>query len=150
MDFSRRQVVQSALLVAGGALVAVPVKARIFYWGTLAVSDAWAPPTAPGATVARVYMILENRSNDTERLLGVRTSIARTARFIDDDPSTGVIEQVSYIEVRPRRPIALRPDRIHVELGGLARPLIKGTTFPLTLVFAFAGPVEVPIDVDDR
>lgn len=150
MDLSRRQVVQSALLVAGVALVAVPVDARIFYWGTLAVSDAWAPPTAANASVARVYMVLENRSNDTERLLGVRTPIARTARFIEDDPSSGVIEQISYIEVRPRRPVALRPGRIHVELEGLARPLVKGTTFPLTLVFAFAGPVDVPIEIDDR
>jgi periplasmic copper chaperone A len=150
MDLSRRQVLQSALLVSGAALVAHPADARTYYWGSLAISDAWAAPTPAGAAKAGVFMIIENRGGDTERLLSVRSTIARAARFIEDDPSSGVIEQIAYIEVRPRRPVALRPGRIHVELQGLSKPLVKGSTFPLTLVFAFAGPVEVPIDVDER
>jgi hypothetical protein len=150
MELNRRQVVQSALLAAGAAAVASPVYARVFYWGTLSVSDAWTPPTAPGATIAKIYMIIENKGFDIERLLSVRTPIARSANFVEEDQAEGVVEQVSYIEVRPRRPVALRPGRIHVELHGLTQPLVKGTTFPLTLVFAFAGPVDVPIDVGDR
>ena len=150
MDLSRRQVVQSALLAAGASLIAVPARARVFYSGTLAISDAWAPPTAPGATVGKVYMVVENRGLDVERLLSANTKIARSARFIEDDPSSGVIEQVAYIEVRPRRPVTLRPGRVHVELQGLTSPLVKGTTFPLTLVFAFAGEINVPIDIDER
>ncbi|HEX9463175.1 MAG TPA: copper chaperone PCu(A)C [Alphaproteobacteria bacterium] len=149
MELSRRRVVQSALL-AGASVAGTPVLARVFYWGTLAVSDAWAPPTGPGVTVAKVYMIIENRGSDSERLLSVRSPVARTARFIEDDPQNGVVEQVAYLEVRPRRPVTLRPGRIHVELQGLAKPLVKGSTFPLTLVFAFAGPVEVPVDIDER
>ena len=150
MELNRRQVVQSALLAAGAAAIACPVYARAFYWGTLTVSDAWTPPTAPGTTIAKIYMIIENKGFDIERLLSVRTPIARSANFIEEDQAEGVVEQVSYIEVRPRRPVALRPGRVHVELHGLTQPLVKGTTFPLTLVFAFAGAVDVPIDVGDR
>lgn len=150
MKLSRRQVVQSALLVAGATAVAPPAVARAFYWGTLSVSDAWAPPTAPGATVAKVYMIIENKGFDIERLLSVRTPIAHSANFVEEDQAEGVVEQVSYIEVRPRRPVTLRPGRIHVELHGLTQPLVKGTTFTLTLVFAFAGPVNVPVDIGER
>ncbi len=149
MEFSRRWVVQSALLT-GASLIGAPALARVFYWGSLSVADAWAPPTAPGATVAKVYMIIENRGSDSERLLSARSPVARGARFIDDDPSSGVVEQVAYLEVRPRRPVTLRPGRVHVELDGLSKPLVKGDTFPLTLVFAFAGPVEVPIEIDER
>lgn len=150
MELSRRQVVQSALLAAGAAAIASPAVARVFYWGTLSVSDAWAPPTASGATIAKVYMIIENKGFDIERLLSVRSPIAHSANFIEEDQAEGVVEQVSYIEVRPRRPVTLRPGRIHVELHGLTQPLVKGTTFPLTLVFAFAGPVDVAIDIDER
>jgi copper(I)-binding protein len=150
MELSRRQVVQSALLAAGVAMTARPALARAFYWGTLSVSDAWAPPTAAGVTDAKIYMIIENKGFDIERLLGVRTPLARSANFVEEDQREGVVEQVSYIEVRPRRPVTLRPGRVHVELHGLTQPLVKGTSFPLTLVFAFAGPVEVPIEVGDR
>jgi len=150
MELSRRQVVQSALLAAGAAVIAPPAYARSFYWGTLSVTDAWTPPTAPGTSVAKVYMIIENKGFDSERLLGVRTPLARSANFVEEDQREGVVEQVSYIEVRPRRPVTMRPGRVHVELHGLTQPLVKGTSFPLTLVFAFAGPVDVPIDVGDR
>ncbi len=150
MELSRRQVVQSALLAAGAAVIAPPAYARSFYWGTLSVTDAWTPPTAPGASVAKIYMIIENKGFDSERLLAVRTPLARSANFVEEDQREGVVEQVSYIEVRPRRPVTMRPGRIHVELHGLTQPLVKGTSFPLTLVFAFAGPVDVPIDVGDR
>ena len=149
MELSRRQVAQWALL-AGATLTGVSALARPFYWGQLAISDAWAPPTKDGATVAKVYMIIENRGSDSERLLSARSPVAKSARFIDDDPQSGVIEQVAYLEVRPRRPVTMRPGRVHVELDGLSKPLVKGGTFPLTLVFAFAGPVELPVDVDER
>jgi hypothetical protein len=149
MELSRRRVVQSALL-AGASLYGTPALARAFYWGNLAVSDAWAPPTQGNAGIAKVYMIIENRGSDSERLLSVRTPIARSAKFVDDDPQSGVVEQVAYLEVRPRRPVTLRPGRVHVVLEGLAKPLVKGDKFPLTLVFAFAGPVEVPVEIDER
>jgi len=149
MELSRRRVAQWALLTGAG-FTAVPALARPFYWGQLAISDAWAPPTKAGATVAKVYMIIENRGNESERLLSARSPLAKSARFIEDDPQNGVIEQVAYLEVRPRRPVTMRPGRVHVELEGLNKPLVKGSTFPLTLVFAFAGPVEVPIDIDER
>src|SRR5258708_12707292 len=113
MELSRRRVVQSALL-AGASVAGTPVLARVFYWGTLAVSDAWAPPTGPGVTVAKVYMIIENRGSDSERLLSVRSPVARTARFIEDDPQNGVVEQVAYLEVSPPPPVTPRPRRIHV------------------------------------
>ena len=150
MDISRRQVLTSSLLTAGAALIAAPAWARDLYWGQLAITMIWAPPTSAGATMAKVYMVIENRGSDTERLLSVRSPIARTASFIEDGGSSGVIERVAYVEVRPRRPVMFRPGRVHVQLDGLTEPLTKGKPFPLTLVFAFAGPLDVQVDVDER
>ncbi len=150
MVISRREVVKSALLTAGAALVALPAAARDTFWGTLSMRDVWAAPTRPGETTGRVYMIIENKGSDIERLLSVRSPIAQTASFIEDNASSGIIERVAYVEVRPRRPVTMRPGRIHVQLDGLTQPLVRGKPFPLTLVFAFAGPVEVQVDVDER
>jgi copper(I)-binding protein len=150
MQINRRQVVKSALLTVGAALVAAPAAARDTFYGTLAITNAWSAPTKPGETPGRVYMIIENKGIDSERLLSVRSAVARTASFIEDNASSGVIERVAYVEVRPRRPVTFRPGRVHVQLDGLTQQLKKGQTFPLTLVFAFAGPVEVQVDVDER
>ncbi len=150
MELGRRSVVKSALLATAAALVAGPALARDYYLGNLRVSDAWAPPIKPGESIAKVYMIIDNRGTDLDRLLSVRSSIAKGARFIEEDPSSGVIEQVTYLEVWPRRPVTLRPGRIHIELTGVTQPLARGNTFPLTLVFAYAGPVEIPIAIDER
>lgn len=150
MELSRRRVVQSALLAAGAAVIAAPVEARVFQWGQLSVSDIWAPPTAPGVTVAKVYMVIQNSGLDFERLLSVRAPMATSASFVEEDQSEGVVEQVAYIDVRPLKPVTLRPGRVHVELHGLKQPLVTGTTFPLTLVFAAAGVVTVSVDVEER
>jgi copper(I)-binding protein len=150
MKLSRRQVVQSALFAAGAVLVAAPVEAGVLHWGALTISDIWAPPTAPGVTVAKIYMIIENGGLEFERLLSARAPMASSANFVEEDQSEGVVEQVAYIDVRPLKPVTLRPGRIHVELHGLKQPLVKGTTFPLTLVFASAGVVTVPVDIEER
>jgi copper(I)-binding protein len=150
MELSRRQVLTTTLLTAGAAWLAVPALARDLYWGQLAMTSVWAAPTPPGATSAKVYMIIENRGSDTERLLSIRSTVARTASFIEEGSSSGVIERIAYVEVRPRRPVTFRPGRVHVQLDGLMQPLVKGKPFPVTLVFAFAGPVEVQVDVEER
>lgn len=150
MALSRRRVVQSALLAAGAAILASPAGARDFHWGSLSISDAWAPPTGPGVTVAKVYMIIQNGGLDFERLLSVRAPIATSANFVEEDQAEGVVEQVAYIDVRPLRPVTLRPGRVHVELHGLTQALVQGTSFPLTLVFASAGVVTVPVQIENR
>jgi hypothetical protein len=150
MEISRRQVLTSTLLAAGAGFLARPASARDLYWGQLAITSIWAPPTLPADTNAKVYMVIENRGSDTERLLSVRSPIARTASFIEDGGPGGVIERIAYVEVRPRRPVLFRPGRVHVQLDGLTQPLAKGKPFTLTLVFAFAGPLDVQVDVDER
>jgi copper(I)-binding protein len=152
MEFSRRQVLTSSFVTAAFLTVgaAVPARARDLYWGQLAMTSVWAPPTPLAATTAKVYMTIENRGSDTERLLSVRSPVARTASFIEEGSSSGVVERIAYLEVRPRRPVTFRPGRVHVQLDGLTQPLVKGKPFPLTLVFAFAGPVDVQVDVDER
>jgi copper(I)-binding protein len=150
MRFSRRWVVKSALLAAGAALVTTPALAQDFWVKQLRISKPWAPPTAAAATSAEVYLIIENRSDELDRLMEVRTPVAARASFVEEERVGGVVQSVAYIDLRARREIALRPGRVHVRLEGLKQPLVKGRSFPMTLVFASSNTVDVKVDVDDR
>jgi hypothetical protein len=150
MKLSRRQVVMSALLAAGVRGWPAPAVAQDYWINLIRVSKPWAPPTRPGVRTASVYMIIENRSGELERLMHVQTPIAERASFVDEEPARGIIESVNYIELRARREILLRPGRLHIKLEGLKQPLVKGTTFPLTLVLGNRSSAEVRVEVDDR
>jgi copper(I)-binding protein len=150
MKLSRRQVVVAALLAAGAGLRPVPAVAQDYWINLIRVSKPWAPPTRPGVRTASVYMIIENRSGELERLMHAHTPIAERASFVDEEPARGIIESVNYIELRARREVLLRPGRLHIKLDGLKQPLVKGTSFPLTLVLGNRSSTEVRVEVDDR
>jgi len=150
MKLTRRQVVVSALLAAGAGLRPGPAVAQDYWINLIRVSKPWAPPTRPGVRTASVYMIIENRSGELERLTHVHTPVAERASFIDEEPSRGIIESVNHIELRARREILLRPGRLHIWLDGPKQPLVKGTSFPLTLVLGNRSSAEVRVEVDER
>jgi copper(I)-binding protein len=139
---------------AGGGwtrLLANPVPGAGFWVRQLRISKPWAAPTAPGATSAAVYLTIDNRSDETDRLMAVRTPVAERVTFAEEERgSGGVTQMLAYIELRPRRETPLRPGRVHLRLEGLKQPLVKGRPFPMTLVFGSTNTVEVRVDVDDR
>jgi periplasmic copper chaperone A len=150
MELSRRQVVMSALLAAGVPGWPAPAWAQDYWINLIRVSKPWAPPSRPGARTASVYMVIENRSGELERLMHVQTPVAERATFVDEEPARGIIESVNYIELRARREILLRPGRLHIKLEGLKQPLVKGTSFPLTLILGNRSSAEIRVEVDDR
>jgi periplasmic copper chaperone A len=145
---NRRQVVMGALLAAGTGVRPAPADAQDYWLNQVRVSKPWAPPTRNDARSGEVYMLIENRGPDLNRLVAVETPVAERVSFVDED--RGTLEMVAYIDLRARREIALRPGRVHLRLDGLKQPLAKGGTFPLTLVFANRQKLEVRVDVDDR
>lgn len=147
---SRRRVVMSALLAAGARLWPAPAVAQDYWLNLIRISKPWAPPTRPGVRSASVYMVIENRSGDLERLTHAHTPVAERSSFVDEEPARGIIESVNYIELRARREVLLRPGRLHIKLDGLKQPLVKGTSFPMTLVLGNRSMVEVRVEVDDR
>jgi copper(I)-binding protein len=150
MQLNRRWVVKSALVAAGAAILAVPARAQDFWVSQLRISKPWAAPTQPGAKSAEVYMLIENRSGDLDRLVQVTTPVAERASFVEGGASGDVLQSVAYIDLRARREIALRPGRIYVLLDGLKQPLVKGRPFPMTLAFQSGQRVDVRVDVDNR
>lgn len=149
MKLNRREVV-GALLAAGVGLMSPPAIAQDYRVNLLRVTKPWASPTRPGVRVADVYMLIENRNTQIDRLMSVRTPVADRATFVDEEPTRGIVELVAYIDLRALRETALRPGRLHIKLEGLKQPLVKGQAFPMTLVFGSGATLDIRVEVDER
>ncbi|MBP2230590.1 copper chaperone PCu(A)C [Azospirillum agricola] len=131
------------LFGTGGAL------AHDYKAGPIAIDHPWARATAPSAPNGAAYFVLNSVGPDGDRLLSASTPVAEKAELHTHLMDNGVMKMrpVNAIEVTPGSPAALAPGGLHVMLLGLKQPLVKGRSFPLTLVFEKAGAATVQVDV---
>lgn len=117
--------------------------------GKLAVMDAWARTTPPGATMGAVYFRLHNGSAKSDRLLKLRTPVAASAEVHRTEIIEGMarMREVSVLHVAPGEKLEFAPGGLHVMLTGLKRPLKEGQVFELELVFEVSGPRKVRVAV---
>lgn len=116
---------------------------------TLRVDKAWARATAPGATVAAVYLSIHGGTAD-DRLVGVSTARAAMAQIHSVTTEAGVArmrEASAGIAIPASSTVTLAPHGLHIMLMRLATPLVNAEHFTLTLEFAEAGKVEVDVPV---
>ena len=80
-----------------------------------------------------------------DRLVGAATPVAGEAQIHSMSLENGVMmmRPVPGIDVKAGATSVLKPGFYHVMLMDLKRPLVQGQSFPLTLIFAKAGKVEV-------
>ena len=98
MQLSRRMVVGALLATGVGGLPASAV-AQVYAVNLIVVSKPWAPPTKPGQRSADVYMLIQNRNTQIDRLMRVTTPIAERVTFVDEDASRGIIEMVDCMAI---------------------------------------------------
>jgi periplasmic copper chaperone A len=111
------------------------------------IKDAWAPATAPGATVGAAYMRIEAREADT--LVGFASPIANTVELHRTAFEEGIAQmrKVDSVIVSADTPLVLEPSGLHLMLQGLSAPLEAGSSIHLTLQFRNAGDVTAEIHV---
>jgi periplasmic copper chaperone A len=114
------------------------------------IVDAWARATPPGVENGAVYCKIQNHGG-ADRLLGARSSAARTAEIHESVARNGVVQmrRVDSLPLDTDASIELAPGGTHVMLVGLAAPLVAGAKVELTLVFATAGALSVEVPVVD-
>lgn len=117
--------------------------------GELAVNSTWARATPPGAKVAAVYLVIDNQSTKSDRLLKLRSPVAASAEVHRSSVEDGIarMRPVTVLHVGAGERIAFEPGGLHVMLMGLRKPLIAGQTFELELVFEVAGPRRVVVSI---
>lgn len=139
-----------AILVPGPGTL--PLRAHEYNAGQLTIAHPWAPPTLGRQRIGVVYFTILNAGADADRLLGIDLPQGGQAQIHISALQDGVMR------MRPAdRPVipahgllALEPGGMHVMLGDLPEPLIKGGRLPLILNFEKAGQVLVEAAIEAR
>jgi len=135
-------------LAAAFLLAALSLSPKTFA-GDLTVSDTWARATPPKAKTAAAYLTLKNAGKEADRLVAVKSAIAKRTEIHRTTMENGVMKmgRVEGIDVPAGGMAMLKPGGHHVMFMGLNGPLKEGTSFPLTLVFAKGGETKVTVKV---
>ena len=117
--------------------------------GALSVEGAWARASIGGSKVSAVYLVVANRGEVADRLVGAETRRAAHAMIHRSVVEDGVakMRHVAAVEVPPGESVRLEPGGLHVMLTGVAPPLEAGERISVTLVFERAGRFELSVPV---
>ena len=143
-----------ALTTLAALLAATAASAHDYAVGDITVGHPYALATSGNAPVAGGYMTLVNEGAE-DVLLSVEVSdeVAATAQ-LHEMAMTGDIMRMSPVEEGIVLPaggtVALENGGLHVMFLDLPAALAEGDSFPATLTFRDAGPLEVTFNVEAR
>lgn len=134
-----------ALTACGSGSVAASsrVAARV---GDIEIIDPYLPnPASP--SVAAVYLTVRNTGSTPDALIGASSAIAASASLHTElvQGSYEVMVPLVRLDVSAHGQASLVPGHDHVMLEGLNQVLEVGQTVKVTLRFADAGQVAVPV-----
>lgn len=121
----------------------------------LAVTDAWTRPTPSGSAEAAVYVTIENRDADADRLVGADSErcMVMTPHLTEiDDRGVASMESADtdQLALATGERLTMEPNGLHLMCLGLAEPLTSGESFDVELRFAEHPPLQVPVAVEQR
>jgi len=154
LEYSRRRRIAGALAALGvSALVVLAGKAAAeeFKAGEISVQQPWSRATPGGATVGAGYLTITNGAETSDRLVSVSAEIAGRSEIHRMEMAHGVMKMRPLpegVEVPAHGSVALEPGAYHVMFFDLKRPLKEGDSFPATLTFEKAGPLDVTFEVE--
>lgn len=129
------------LALAAALLAVAPVRAQT---PEVAVTEAWARATPPGASVGAAYVTLMSPAGDT--LLSASSPAAARVEVHEmrmDGSVMRMRELSGGMALPPGQAVTLQPGGLHIMMIGLKGPLKPGDTVPLHLVFQSGPPVDV-------
>jgi copper(I)-binding protein len=110
----------------------------------IVVTEAWARATPPGAATAAVYITIENRGAEADRLLKITSPASGSAMLHETIEADGVSKMREVAGgIAPGATLEMKPGGLHIMLMGLAGSLKEGDAISLTLDFEKAEDVTV-------
>lgn len=114
------------------------------------VKRAWSRASIGTSRPGAAYMEIQNTGSNPITLTGIYTDLATVSEIhlsSTNDDGVSSMALAGEIEIAPGRSIALEPGGLHAMLMLLQRPMSKGDTYLLILVFSDGSkiPVTVPI-----
>lgn len=137
------------------ALLAAPALAHhagdVFEAGEIQVSHAWTVATGQTAHAIEVFLTIDNRGAEPDRLIGATTRFSAPAVFqapIVGGDGTLSVTEVPAIEIAPGQQVTFQPGGIRIVLGNVQRHFAEGDHFHMILEFEKAGEIEIDVDVE--
>jgi periplasmic copper chaperone A len=127
-------------------LLATAAQAHSMKSGSIKIGHAWALPGVAGQD-GQCFMPLLNTSPEADALVAARSDMCsfielrRNARY--DHPAE------TEFRLEQNKPIAMRPQAVHLRLAGLRQNLNLEGRFKLILDFQTAGEVELEVYVEN-
>ena len=142
----RRILMLSAL--AAGVSPALAQNPPVTGAAQVEVRQPWARATASAGQAGGAFMTLVSKGG-ADRLLSASSPIAATVELHETvrDGTVMRMRAVPVLVLEAGQPVELKPGSYHMMLSGLHRPLQRGESFPLTLIFEKAGAVTATVTV---
>ncbi len=139
------------LLNLAAAVLLIAAASSAFAQGaSIQVEQPWARATPAGASTGAVYLTINNKSHDADRLTGASSDIADKLQIHEMKVVSGTMQMREVpdgLPVPAGGTVVLKPGSFHVMLIGLKKPLKAGETLPLTLSFEKAGKISLTVPI---
>lgn len=126
----------------------------------ISVQNAWARTTTDsmsmeqnhnsmGGKTSAIYMVIYNQTNQDDRLIGAKTSIAETVEIHETRMENDIMrmQKVDGVEIPANGKVELKPGGYHIMLINLKQDLKAGEKVPFTLVFDKNGEINLEAEV---
>jgi periplasmic copper chaperone A len=114
------------------------------------VENAWARATPGLAKNGGAYFTAVNGGKTADRIIGVASNVSSRTELhthLNDNGVMRMREVKDGVEVPAGGTVTFKPGGLHIMFIGLHKPLKKGTSFPVTLMFEKAGKQTVDVTV---
>lgn len=146
----RSAAVTTALIASLGTAALAGDTARSTQAGDITIEQAFSRETLPNQPVAGAFMTVRNMGAASDRLIGGETEIAGRVE-IHEMAMVGDVMKMRKLEdgleIPAGQDVELKPGGYHVMFFDLTGPLKEGEMFEVTLEFAEAGKVVLPVMV---
>ncbi len=150
MSMDRRELLQPCLRsAAGGVILAIaicgPIAAHEYEVGKITVEHPWLRAPNDGETSTPLFMIIENKGDAPEKLVGAQSDkIGKVV--LHADPLRIVVPH--GIVVPPHATVTLEPGGPHIDLRDVKKMNPVGWGCELTLIFEKAGELTIDASVE--
>lgn len=136
-------------ILLGATLLSVQALAHDFTAGDIHIIHPWSRALPPVAPTGAAYLVLENKGDEADRLLGASSPIAGRVELHEHVHQDGLMkmQQIDSVAIAPGTQVEFKPGGNHFMLFDMQQPLVEGGSYPLTLHFEHAGEVKIEVKV---
>jgi copper(I)-binding protein len=118
----------------------------------IVASAAWGRPSPKIAGATAVYVVIENKGGQADRLTGAASAAAKTVELHESYMENNVMKMrpVAGLDIPAGGKVELKPGGYHIMLIDPVKPLAVGDEISVTLKLAKAGEQTVAVKIREQ